>query len=94
VTRRERDAWFGRFEIAAKSAHDLDIHGTDEVFTVGKVQVGYTRYLDAWKGLKPGFGGGMSAGLVPRALEPAYGRRVNLGVSLFVTLRPEAHRLP
>jgi hypothetical protein len=45
-------------------------------------------------GLKPGFGGGMSAGLVPRALEPAYGSRVNLGVSLFVTLRPEAHRLP
>jgi hypothetical protein len=94
VTRRERDAWFGRFEIAAKSAHDLDIHGTDEVFTVGKVQVGYTRYIDAWKRLKPGFGGGMSAGFVPRALEPAYGSRVNLGVGVFVTVRPEAHRLP
>jgi hypothetical protein len=33
--------WFGRFEIAGKSAHDLDVHGSDGIFTVAKLQGGY-----------------------------------------------------
>ena len=67
---REQNSWFGRFEVGNKPAHDLDVDGTDEVFTVAKLQAGYTRYLNAWRGLKPGFGGTISAGLVPRDLEP------------------------
>ncbi len=93
VTVRERDAWFGRFEVGGKSAHDLDVHGTDATFTVAKLQAGYTRYLDEWHGLKPGLGAGISAGLVPRALEPVYGSRVNFGFGLFLTIRPAAHRM-
>jgi hypothetical protein len=93
VNVEERDNWFGRFEITGKSAHDLDIHGSDEVFTVGKLQAGYTRYLPAWRGLKPGFGGSLSFGFVPKALGPVYGSRINSGFGVFVTLRPDAHRM-
>jgi hypothetical protein len=41
LTLDERDTWFGRFEIAGKSAHDLDVHGSDGIFTVAKLQGGY-----------------------------------------------------
>jgi YHS domain-containing protein len=91
VTLAERDVWFGRFELAGKEAHDLhaDEFG-DEVFTVGKLQAGYTRYLTSAAGLRLGVGGHLSAGFVPEALEPRYGSRANLGVGFFITVRPAA----
>jgi hypothetical protein len=91
ITLHERDSWFGRFEIGAKPAEDLDVHGADSTFTVAKIQAGYTRYLEAWRGLKPGFGGSVSAGFVPDSLESIYGGRVNSGFGVFVTLRPARH---
>ncbi len=93
VTLHERDTWFGRLEVAGKPAHDLDVHGRGDVFTVGKLQVGYTRYLSPLRGLKPGFGAGFSAGFVPLSLKPVYGGRTNLGFGLYLTLRPAAHRM-
>ena len=87
VTLDERDSLFGRFELSDKSAHDLAIESDDQ-FTVGKVQGGYTRYLQAWNGLKPGVGAGISAGIVPDSLKSSYGDRVNFGFGVFVTLRP------
>jgi hypothetical protein len=93
ITLDERDTWFGRIEFGGKPAHDLDVHGTEEVFTVAKVQAGYTRYLPAWRGLKPGIGGSFSFGVVPAALKPAYGGRVNPGFGVFVTVRPAAHTM-
>jgi hypothetical protein len=87
LTLNDRDAWHGRFEIAGKTAHDLDVSG-DEAYTVAKLQGGYTRYLSEWHGIKPGVGVTASAGFVPGTLEPAYGRRINPGIGLFVTLRP------
>lgn len=89
LTFDERDTWFGRFEVVGKSAHDLDVSG-EEIFTVAKLQGGYTRYLDAWNGLKPGLGVSASAGFVPGSLRPVYGGRVNAGFGVFVTLRPAA----
>lgn len=89
----DRDTWFGRFEIAGKSAHDLDIHETDDVFSVAKLQAGYTRYLKAWRRLKPGFGGSLSVSFVPKRLDPVYGNQINSGFAVFVTLRPDAHRM-
>ncbi len=89
----ERDTWFARVEIGGKSAHDLDLEDFDEVFTIAKLQGGYTRYFDAWRGLSPGIGGSLSAGIVPGSLTPVYGDRVNAGVSVFVTLRPARHRM-
>lgn len=91
LTLDERDTWFGRFEVAGKSAHDLDVHDSDDIFTVAKLQAGYVRYLKSWHGLTPGFGGGLSAGIVPSALESAYGSRVNLGLAVFATIRPGRH---
>jgi hypothetical protein len=90
VTFDERNTWFGRFELVGKSAHDLDLNGSD-AFTVGKLQGGYTRYLDAWDLLKAGFGAAVSAGLVPSGLRSVYGSRVNLGLAVFVTVRPALH---
>jgi hypothetical protein len=86
-----RNGWYGRFEAASKAAHDLGLHGTDESFAIAKLQAGYTRYFDAWRSLQPGFGGSISVGFVPDPLESAYGRRVNPGFGIFLTLRPAAH---
>lgn len=95
LTRDERDVWFGRFEVAGKSAHDLHIHELHEheLLTVGKLQAGYTRYLAGARGLRLGIGGHLSAGFVPEALEPHYGSRANLGVGFFLTVRPGAHKM-
>jgi hypothetical protein len=83
----DRDAWFGRFELAEKDGHDLALESAD-VFTVAKLQAGYTRYFAAWNGLKPGLGAGASTAIVPDSLKPVYGSRLNVGFGVFVTLRP------
>ena len=87
-----RDVWFGRLEVNGKPAHDLHIHESTGVFTVGKVQSGYTRYLDARYGLQPGVGGFVSAALVPEALQPRYGG-VGVGFGLFLTVRSSGHQM-
>jgi hypothetical protein len=94
VTVDERDVWFGRFEVGGKPAHDLHIHELfNDVLTVGKLQGGYTRYLASTAGLRVGVGGHLSAGFVPKVIEPQYGSRANLGVGFFVTVRPSAHKM-
>jgi hypothetical protein len=93
VTRRDRHAWFGRAEIAGKPAHDLHVHESTDIFTVAKLQAGYTRYFAGWAGLAPGIGGAVSAGVVPPFLAPRYGNRVNPGFAIFLTVRPGAHRM-
>jgi len=90
VTFRQRDTLFGRLEFAAKSAHDLVVPEPPESFTVAKLQAGYTRYLRARSGFQPGVGAGLSLGIVPDSLTTTYGRRVNPGVAIFLTLRPAA----
>jgi hypothetical protein len=96
VTREDRDSWFGRFEVGAKTAHDLDLPSplaciacVDlRTFTVTKFQGGYTRYVNAGMGFKAGIGAATSAGIVPEALQSIYGGRFNPGVAVFVTIRP------
>jgi hypothetical protein len=90
VTDAERHTWFGRFEIVGKSAHDLNLPG-DSTFTVGKLQGGYTRSLETWRGLKLGVGAGLSVGFVPADLRSVYGSRLNVGFAVFTTFRPAAH---
>ena len=87
LTLQDRDAWFGRFEVVRKEAHDLGVESED-LFTLAKLQAGYTRYLDAWRGLKPGAGASLSLGFVPSDLGDLYGGRVNYGFAIFLTLRP------
>ncbi|PYR89385.1 MAG: hypothetical protein DMF84_24490 [Acidobacteria bacterium] len=90
LTLQDRDSWFGRFEAASKTAHDLAIAATEEAFTVAKLQGGYTRYWPTWKGLQPGVGVSLSAGFVPERPKAAYGSRVNVGFGVFMTVRPAA----
>jgi hypothetical protein len=88
-----RHVWFGRAEINGKPAHDLHIHELPlEVFVVGKLLAGYTRYFDACHGLTPGIGATVSAALVPDALQPRYGG-VGVGLGVFLTLRPGQHEM-
>jgi hypothetical protein len=87
LTLDERDAWFGRFEVAAKSGHDLAID-RQGLFTVARLQGGYMRYFAEWGGLKPGVGASVSTGIVPASLRSLYGGRFNAGFGLFITLRP------
>jgi hypothetical protein len=90
VTFDEQDSWYGRFEIGRKTAHDLDIHGVEaaRMFTLSKVQAGYTRYLESWNGLKPGVGATLSMSLVPSALDAVYGNRASFSFGVYLTLRP------
>ena len=90
LTFNDRDTWFGRFEAAGKTAHDLDVVAMSEAFTVVKIQGGYTRYLQGWGRFAPGLGATLSAGFVPKELEAAYGSRANIGFGVFATLRPAA----
>jgi hypothetical protein len=90
LTLHDRDTVYGRFELGAKSSHDLDLPG-DATFTVGKLAGGYTRFLANWAGLTPGVGAAASAAFVPSDLKTVYGSRVNAGVAIYVTLRPAAH---
>jgi hypothetical protein len=87
----DRDTWYGRFETVGKSRHDLAVAEVEEsadTFTVAKLQGGYTRYFGTWKGFTPGAGGVLSAGIVPTTLQATYGGRVNLGLGVYLTLRP------
>lgn len=87
------NTWFGRMEVAGKSAHDLHVSESTGVFTVGRLQGGYVRYLSPRSGLQPGIGMTVSASMVPAALEARYGGRVVPGMGVFLTLRPAAHAM-
>ena len=88
VTLADRDSWFGRLELTQKTPHDLDVPPTRAAFTVFKIQGGYTRYVRATARFKAGLGATVSAGVVPSELREVYGRRVNPGAGIFLTLRP------
>lgn len=88
----QRHVAFARVEAAEKTAEDLALdealHG--RTFRVGKVVTGYVRRWGAVAGWTPGLGGGVSIGLVPEELEPAYGGRAPVGAFVHLTLRPAA----
>jgi hypothetical protein len=87
----DRHVWFARGEVVQKTAHDLDLHDVEsEIFTVGKLQAGYSRYFPAGRGWRAGFGGSISIGMVPRRLGPTYGGRAPLGFSIFLAIRASA----
>jgi hypothetical protein len=92
LTLRDRDTFFGRVEVVGKPAHDLHAHefGT-RIFTVGKIQGGYVRYLKPWKGILTGLGGTVAGSLVPADLAPRYDGRIAPSVVGFVVIRPARH---
>jgi hypothetical protein len=83
-----RDLVFGRLELVEKSGHDLVLPASiDGSFTVTKAQAGYTRWLSVRR-MRSGVGGSVGISFLPAALEPIYGRRSPVEISLFVTIRP------
>jgi hypothetical protein len=93
VTRQDTDNWFGRWEIGRKLADDLAVHSAADSVRLVKLQVGYARYGRGRRALQPGIGASVSASVVPRALESAYGRRVSPGFTVFLTVRPTRHAM-
>jgi hypothetical protein len=87
----DRHAIYGRAEWVEKSAHDLAIEG-EEIFTVAKMQAGYTRFTSPWKKVVGGVGAAASVGIVPRDLESTYGGRFNPGFSVYLNVLPAAMR--
>jgi hypothetical protein len=87
----ERDVFFGRIEINSKPSHAIHIHEQPgAILTVAKAQAGYTRYLPPRSSLRLGFGGTLSAGIVPASIRPNYGG-IGFGIGVFATVRPAAH---
>ena len=78
-------------KIGGKEAHDLSLHGPRQVFTLAKLQTGYTRYVRPIGGLQAGVGAMISAAIVPDALSTVFGSRVNRGFGVYLTLRPARH---
>jgi hypothetical protein len=94
-TMRERHTWFGRLEVVGKPGHDLHAHEAPvTVFVVAKVQAGYVRHFNAWKGVVPGIGGTISVSIVPPGLAARYSGRLAPGFGAFVSLRPAPHLMP
>lgn len=93
VAPNTHDTWYGRFEVNGKTGDELSLTPADEVFTLSKIQAGYTRYLSARDGLTPGVGVTASAAVAPAVLAPIYGGRVNVGVGVYLTIRPAAHTM-
>jgi hypothetical protein len=92
ATFRVRDTWFGRAELAQKPAEDLHAHEYGaEIFTVAKIQGGYARQFEPWKGITSGVGGSVSLSIVPPELASRYGGRVAPGFAVFATIRPSRH---
>ena len=87
----DRHAIYGRIEWVEKPAHDLAVEG-DGMFTVAKMQAGYTHFTRPWKKVVGGVGASMSVGVVPNSLESTYGGRFNPGFSVYLTLMPAAMR--
>jgi hypothetical protein len=88
-----KNAVFGRFETAQKSAHELVLPKVfgDQVFTVSKISVGYIRDIAQNTALDIGIGGMLTANFNPRTLSPLYGGTSHTGWQLFMRFRPSRH---
>jgi hypothetical protein len=84
-----KDYVFGRAELAGKTPGELGVPETIQaVFTVGKLQAGYTRWLNESHGVRVGAGGSVGVSIVPETLATFYGGRVGAEFALFLTVRP------
>jgi len=94
MTFRDRHTSFGRVEIVGKPAHDFHAEQYPAlVFTVGKLEFGYTRRLAQRQGVVVTIGGAGMLSVVARLLAPYYGGRVTPGLGVFLNLRPPRHAL-
>jgi hypothetical protein len=90
-----RNVLFARAEWVQKTGHDLVLPHElgKERFGVAQVTGGYVRQLAPVSGWVPGLGGRLSVSVVPRSLQPFYGRRAPLGFAIWASVRPAAMRM-
>jgi hypothetical protein len=91
----DRATLYGRVEQVQKSADDLGFNGADlmQLFTVRELTLGATTELVAARDLSFGLGARGTMNLLPSTLEPTYGTRTPLGLSLFLRVRPRADKI-
>lgn len=93
-TRSGRHTIFGRGELVGMPGHHLHAHEySTEVFTVGKLQLGYTRQFRSVKGLTPGLGGYVGLSLLTPELAPRYEGRVAPSYAVFFSLHAARHQM-
>jgi len=81
---------FARGEILQKSAAELVLPlDDDELFTLSKAQVGYTRWIAEGRTLKVGVGGVVGVSIVPTEIRSFYGGRTPAEFAAYVTIRPQ-----
>jgi hypothetical protein len=84
-----RNVPFARVEYVRKLGHDLVVPGDpDAVYGVFQAQVGYVRRFDIGAPVVPTLGAAIDLGVVPAALEGAYGTRLPVGAFVFIGLQP------
>lgn len=92
VSLNNQNLVFARIEVTGKTGRDLALSDasmlTDRIFTVSKFALGYDRQFGPVMKLMPGIGVSGSLSVVPQSLVPFYGRRVQPGFGVFVSLRP------
>lgn len=86
----QSDIFFGRAEWAEKAGHDLALEHAleEEIFSVATLSAGYVRQFGPVGGWLPGLGVQPAVNFVPAALEPFYGERRPIGLTVFGSLRP------
>ncbi|HEY6830432.1 MAG TPA: hypothetical protein VI259_26485 [Gemmatimonadaceae bacterium] len=91
----DRATLYGRVEQVQKSADDLGFNGADlmQLFTVRELTLGATAELVAARDLSFGVGARGTMNLLPATLEPTYGTRTPLGLSLFLRVRPRPAKI-
>jgi hypothetical protein len=91
---QEKNAVFARAEINGKTGHDLVLSSSPtsplqaEVFTLGKLAVGYSHSFGPVLGFTPGIGASASLSLMPTGLQPYYGTTTAPGFAVIMSLRP------
>jgi YHS domain-containing protein len=90
LTLHDRHTIYGRVEIVGKTPDELSVADTAPVLTVSKVEAGFTEYLGALHGLRPGIGIEVFSSRVPASIAASYGGRTNPGAAVYLTLRPRA----
>jgi hypothetical protein len=90
---RNRDTFYGRWELVEKSGHELVLARSDlnEIFPVNAVSVGYVRDLSHGKGIDIGLGGQLTIDVWPNELDRYYGSGPGYGFEFFLRIRPSLH---
>ncbi len=84
------NAVFGRVEYVRKSAQELVIPSVSPTveYDVAALALGYRRTVGTFAGLAAGVGARGSVNLVPASLQPEYGSGTQVGLAVYLQLRP------